>query len=151
MHLLSRVSKNASDYAARFFSSAKQTMKLCAVHHSRHYYFFQFPGSCISWLLHFFFFFFGPMKNVLGVSYCSSFHFASLNNPLSANSTPFEHEAHLRAIFTQLEEYGYIINKKKIVFGMHTTKFLRHFVTPHSARQTFRHENEGDPRLRSAH
>lgn len=52
VHLVSSMApRKCSRQWRTMFSSAKQAMRLCAVHHCKQY-FFQFPGYCVSRLFH---------------------------------------------------------------------------------------------------
>lgn len=59
---------------------------------------------------------------------CLDFVFAYLDNFLVASTSETEHEEHLRTIFTQIYDYGLVINPNKCIFGMTTVEFLGHLV-----------------------
>jgi hypothetical protein len=57
------------------------------------------------------------------------FCFAYLDDILVFSRSPEEHEQHLRALFTQLQRYGIIINPAKCAFRAPEVTFLRYKVS----------------------
>ncbi|KMQ86204.1 pol polyprotein [Lasius niger] len=71
------------------------------------------------------------MNEVLhGLNYC----YAYIDDILVASTTQKEHEAHLRELFTRLNNYGIRINPAKCVFGKEEVKFLGYLVTAEGTR-----------------
>lgn len=57
-----------------------------------------------------------------------------LDDIIVASSTPEEHLAALRALFTRLEQHGLVIHPAKCVFGQESVEFLGHSVSRHGIR-----------------
>ena len=53
-----------------------------------------------------------------------SFVFVHMDGILVASNTPEEHDQHLQTLFTQLSQYGLVINPDKCQFGVSTLDFL---------------------------
>ena len=52
--------------------------------------------------------------------------FVYLDDILVASSSPKQHLAHLRSLFTALKRFGLVVNKEKCVFGVGGLEFLGH-------------------------
>uniref|UniRef100_A0A8C5DEF6 Gypsy retrotransposon integrase-like protein 1 n=1 Tax=Gouania willdenowi TaxID=441366 RepID=A0A8C5DEF6_GOUWI len=61
------------------------------------------------------------------------FIFVYLDDVLVASSSEEEHAAHLRALFTRLDQHGLIINPAKCVFGVPSIQFLGHLISSNGA------------------
>ncbi|XP_064482852.1 uncharacterized protein LOC135395685 [Ornithodoros turicata] len=54
---------------------------------------------------------------------------AYIDDLLIASSTPQEHAAHLRPLFTRLNDFGIVVNAAKSEFGVEQLEFLGHLIT----------------------
>ncbi|UYV64354.1 hypothetical protein LAZ67_3000369 [Cordylochernes scorpioides] len=64
------------------------------------------------------------------------FVFPYLDDILVASKSEEEHESHLRAVFSRLDQYGLRINQAKTVVNVNNVEFLGYWITPEGIRPT---------------
>ncbi|UYV84229.1 hypothetical protein LAZ67_X001595, partial [Cordylochernes scorpioides] len=64
------------------------------------------------------------------------FVFPYLDDILVALKSEEEHESHLRAVFSRLDQYGLRINQAKTVLNLNNVEFLGYWITPEGIRPT---------------
>ncbi|UYV80316.1 hypothetical protein LAZ67_18002376 [Cordylochernes scorpioides] len=64
------------------------------------------------------------------------FVFPYLDDILVASKSEEEHESHLRAVFSRLDQYGLRINQAKTVLNVNNVEFLGYWITPEGIRPT---------------
>ncbi|UYV65536.1 hypothetical protein LAZ67_3004622 [Cordylochernes scorpioides] len=64
------------------------------------------------------------------------FVFPYLDDILVASKSEEEHESHLRAVFSRLDQYGLRINQAKTVLNVNNVEFIGYWITPELIRPT---------------